>query len=113
MPKLVRDVDRLNGPTTLRAYGAAVASAACVCVCVFRSVRGGGGGGGRGGRVWASGDRFLRLISFLSQARAPLLQQLRAEYIKERSPFVTVSFRLYTSNELARNWYQIYIYIFL
>lgn len=56
-------------------------------VCVFRSVRGGGWG-----EVWASGDRFLRLISFLSQARAALFQPLRAEYIKERSPFVTVSF---------------------
>lgn len=31
MPKLVRDVDRLNRPTTLRAYGAAVASASRVC----------------------------------------------------------------------------------
>lgn len=57
-------------------------------VCAFRSVRGGGWGG------WASGDRFLHLISFLSQARAALFQPLRAEYIKERSPFVTVSFRL-------------------
>lgn len=53
--------------------------------------------------MWASGDRFLRLISFLSQARAALLQPLRAEYIQERSPFVTVSFRLL----LSVNWFVI------
>lgn len=87
-----------------------VCAPACVCVCVsFPCARRlpctGPGAGGEWGAQWASGDRFLRLISFLSQALTPLLRQLKAEYIKE---FVTVSFSVYVSNESACNRYQIF-----
>lgn len=37
MPKLVRDVDRRQGLTTLRAYGEGVRLPVCVCVRLFRA----------------------------------------------------------------------------
>lgn len=105
MPKLVRDVDRRQGLTTLRAYGEGVRLRVCVCVRAGLRPCTGPEAGGERGAQWASRDRFLRLISFLSQALTPLLRQLKAEYIKE---FVTVSFSVYVSNESACNRYQIF-----
>jgi len=45
----------------------------CVCVCDLCMDM----------AQWASRDRFLCLISFLSQALAPLLQSLKVEYIQK------------------------------